>query len=42
MELFSGSLWNSIMNDDFFRNRLDQIIELRHPLAVLATESVRI
>ncbi len=24
------------MTDDFFRNRLDQIIELRHSLAVLA------
>ncbi len=23
------------MNDDFFRNRLDQMIDLRHPLAVL-------
>ena len=25
------------MTDDFFRNRLDQMIDLRHPLAVLAT-----
>ena len=24
------------MTDDFFRNRLDQMIDLRHPLAVLA------
>ena len=24
------------MTEDFFRNRLDQLIELRHPLAVLA------
>ena len=24
------------MVDDFFRNRLDQMIDLRHPLAVLA------
>ena len=23
-------------SDDFFRNRLDQMIDLRHPLAVLA------
>jgi len=25
-----------LMTDDFFRNRLDQMIDLRHPLAVLA------
>ena len=25
-----------LMTDDFFRNRLDQLIDLRHPLAVLA------
>jgi hypothetical protein len=25
------------MTDDFFRNRLDQMINLRHPLAVLAS-----
>ena len=25
------------MTDDFFRNRLDQMIDLRHPLAVLAS-----
>jgi IS5 family transposase len=24
-------------SDDFFRSRLDQMIDLRHPLAVLAT-----
>ena len=24
------------MTDDFFRNRPDQMIDLRHPLAVLA------
>ena len=24
------------MTEDFFRNRLDQLIDLRHPLAVLA------
>ena len=24
------------MTDDFFRSRLDQLIDLRHPLAVLA------
>ena len=24
------------MTDDFFRNRLDQMIDLRHPLAVIA------
>jgi len=23
--------------DDFFRNRLDQVIDLKHPLAVLAS-----
>jgi transposase, IS5 family len=27
---------SSAMTDDFFRNRLDQMIDLRHPLAVLA------
>ena len=26
---------------DFFRSRLDQMIDLRHPLAVLATRLVR-
>lgn len=25
------------MTEDFFRNRLDQMIDLRHPLAVLAS-----
>ncbi|OXJ20853.1 hypothetical protein CFB82_17805, partial [Burkholderia sp. HI2714] len=25
------------MTDDFFRSRLDSMIDLRHPLAVLAT-----
>ena len=25
-----------LMTEDFFRNRLDQLIDLRHPLAVLA------
>jgi IS5 family transposase len=37
---FSGSFWeNSPMTDtaDFFRSRLDQMIDLRHPLAVLAS-----
>ena len=24
------------MSDDFFRNRLDEMIDLKHPLAVLA------
>jgi IS5 family transposase len=34
---FSGSLdADMLMTDDFFRNRLDQMIDLRHPLAVLA------
>ena len=34
---FSGSLGAYMsMTDDFFRNRLDQMIDLRHPLAVLA------
>ena len=28
------------MTDDFFRNRLDQMIDLRHPLAVLANHSL--
>lgn len=32
---FLGVL-DSTMTDDFFRNRLDQMIDLRHPLAVLA------
>ena len=32
---FLGVL-DSAMTDDFFRNRLDQMIDLRHPLAVLA------
>jgi len=36
MVLFSGSFGDSAMVDDFFRNRLDQMIDLRHPLAVLA------
>ena len=27
------------MTDDFFRNRLDQMIDLRHPLAVLANRA---
>jgi transposase, IS5 family len=36
MGLFSGSLGNGTMVDDFFRNRLDQMIDLRHPLAILA------
>jgi hypothetical protein len=34
--LFSGCFESSAMTDDFFRNRLDQMIDLRHPLAVLA------
>lgn len=36
MALFSGSFETDAMTDDFFRNRLDQMIDLRHPLAVLA------
>lgn len=32
---FLGVLDNAL-TDDFFRNRLDQMIDLRHPLAVLA------
>ncbi len=28
---------NTATTDDFFRSRLDQMIELRHPLAVLAS-----
>ena len=34
--LISGS-FEYTMTDDFFRNRLDQMIDLRHPLAVLAS-----
>lgn len=34
--LLSGSFEHT-MTDDFFRNRLDQMIDLRHPLAVLAS-----
>jgi hypothetical protein len=30
-------LMNTATTDDFFRSRLDQMIELRHPLAVLAS-----
>jgi hypothetical protein len=33
---FLGVFENSTMVDDFFHNRLDQIIDSRHPLAVLA------
>jgi hypothetical protein len=33
---FLGIFESSAMTDDFFRNRLDQMIDLRHPLAVLA------
>jgi hypothetical protein len=33
---FLGVFESSAMTDDFFRNRLDQMIDLRHPLAVLA------
>lgn len=29
------------MTEDFFRNRLDQLIDLRHPLAVLTTHTPR-
>lgn len=28
---------NTATTDDFFRSRLDQMIELRHPLALLAS-----
>ena len=28
---------NTATTDDFFRSRLDQMVELRHPLAVLAS-----
>jgi IS5 family transposase len=31
-----GVFESSAMTDDFFRNRLDQMIDLRHPLVVLA------
>ena len=34
---FLGVFESSAMTDDFFRNRLDQMIDLRHPLAVLAS-----
>src|SRR5574343_1189945 len=33
---FLGVFESNAMTDDFFRNRLDQMIDLRHPLAVLA------
>ena len=33
---FLGVFESSVMTDDFFRNRLDQMIDLRHPRAVLA------
>jgi IS5 family transposase len=33
---FRGVLESSEMTDDFFRIRLDQMIDFRHPLAVLA------
>jgi transposase, IS5 family len=33
---FLGVFESSAMTDDFFRSRLDQMIDLRHPLAVLA------
>jgi hypothetical protein len=36
MELFSGSLANSAMVDDFFLNRRDHMIDLRHSLSMLA------
>jgi len=34
MVLFSGSFGDSAMVDDFFRNRLDQMIDLRHPRSI--------
>jgi len=33
---FSGRFESSAMTDDFLRNHLDQMIDLRHPPAVLA------
>jgi transposase, IS5 family len=36
LSLFFGSFEGGAMTDDFFRSRLDQMIDLRHPLAVLA------
>jgi IS5 family transposase len=37
---FSGILEaDMLMTDDFFRNRLDQMIDLQHPLAVLANRN---
>lgn len=36
MTLSSESFEDCAMTDDFFRNRLGQMIDLRHPLAVLA------
>jgi IS5 family transposase len=33
---FLGVFESSAMTDHFFRNRLDHMIDLRHPLAVLA------
>ena len=36
MAPFSGSFETDAMTDDFFRNCLDQVIDSRHPLTVLA------
>ena len=39
-DTISGSFWEIAMTastDDFFRSRLDHMIDLRHPLAVLAS-----
>jgi hypothetical protein len=34
--LFSGSFESRVMTYDFFRNRLDHMIDLSHPLALMA------
>jgi hypothetical protein len=36
MGAFFWEFLGNAMTDDFFRNRLDQMIDLRHPIAVLA------
>ena len=40
MALFSGSFETDAMTYDFFRTRVDQMYDLRHPLAVLAKSLV--
>ena len=37
MRVLAGVLKGNLMTDDFFRSRLDQMIDHRHPLVVLAS-----